>query len=31
MNDRLGPALGKAQLPEPSRVEWLSFLAHHDH
>jgi hypothetical protein len=29
MNDRLGPALGKAQVPEPSRMEWLSFMAHH--
>lgn len=31
MQSRLGPALGKAGLPEPTRVEWMSLLAHHDH
>jgi hypothetical protein len=32
MASRLGPALGEAGLPEPTRVEWLSVLgAHHDH
>jgi hypothetical protein len=29
MASRLGPALGKAGLPEPSRVEWLAVLGHH--
>jgi hypothetical protein len=24
MESRLGPALGKASMPEPSRVEWLA-------
>jgi hypothetical protein len=24
MESRLGPALGKAGMPEPSRAEWLS-------
>ena len=28
MSSRLGPALGKVGLPEPSRVEWLSLLGH---
>ena len=32
MESRLGPALGKAGLPEPSRAEWLSVKGHHhDH
>jgi hypothetical protein len=32
MASRLGPALGQAGLPEPSRVEWLSVLGtHHTH
>jgi hypothetical protein len=29
MSSRLGPALGKANVPEPSRVEWMSLLGHH--
>jgi hypothetical protein len=29
MAARLGPALGEAGLPQPSRVEWLSLLQHH--
>lgn len=28
MNSRLGPALGKAGVPEPTRAEWLTLLAH---
>jgi len=32
MGSRLGPALDKVGLPEPSRVEWLSVLGeHHTH
>jgi hypothetical protein len=30
MASRLGPALGEAGLPEPTRVEWLSLLGHHN-
>jgi hypothetical protein len=30
MDSRLGPALGKAGVPEPSRVEWMSVLGHHE-
>jgi hypothetical protein len=26
---RLGEALGKAGVPEPTRAEWLTLLAHH--
>lgn len=29
MASRLGPALGKVGLPEPTRVEWLSVLGDH--
>lgn len=29
MESRLGPALGQAGVPAPSRVEWLSVLGHH--
>jgi hypothetical protein len=29
MESRLGPALGKAGLPEPSRAEWLAVKGHH--
>jgi hypothetical protein len=29
MSSRLGPALGKAGLPEPTRIEWLTLLGHH--
>ena len=29
MEARLGPALGKAGLPEPSRAEWLAVRGHH--
>ncbi len=29
MDSRLGPAIGKAGLPGPTRVEWLTLLAHH--
>jgi hypothetical protein len=29
MASRLGPALGQAGVPEPTRVEWLSLLGHH--
>jgi hypothetical protein len=29
MASRLGPALAQAQLPEPTRLEWLSVLGHH--
>jgi hypothetical protein len=29
MTSRLGPALGGAGLPEPTRVEWLSLLGYH--
>jgi len=29
MASRLGPALDKVGLPEPSRVEWLSVLGEH--
>ena len=28
MAARLGPALGQAGLPEPSRVQWLTVLGH---
>jgi hypothetical protein len=28
MNSRLGEALGKAGVPEPTRAEWLTLLAH---
>ncbi|HEY8789424.1 MAG TPA: hypothetical protein VIM10_09885 [Actinopolymorphaceae bacterium] len=30
MASRLGPALHEAGLPEPSRVEWLTLLGHHN-
>lgn len=26
---RLGPALGQAGVPEPTRAEWLSVVGHH--
>jgi len=29
MASRLGPALDKVGLPEPTRVEWLSVLGEH--
>lgn len=29
MNTRLGPALGQADAPTPSRIEWLTTPAHH--
>jgi hypothetical protein len=29
MNSRLGPAIGKAGVPEPSRMDWLTLLANH--
>ena len=29
MGSRLGPALGGAGMPEPSRAEWLSVEGHH--
>jgi hypothetical protein len=29
VESRLGPALGQAGLPEPTRVEWLSTLGHY--
>ena len=29
MESRLGPALGGAGLPEPSRAEWLAVEGHH--
>lgn len=29
MSSRLGPALDKVGLPEPTRVEWLSVLGEH--
>lgn len=29
MSSRLGPALGQAGVPQPTRMEWLSILAHH--
>ncbi len=29
MSSRLGPALDKVGLPEPSRVEWLSVVGEH--
>ena len=29
MGSRLGPALGQAQVPQPTRVEWFSVLGHH--
>jgi hypothetical protein len=29
MDARLGPALGKLGLPEPSRAEWMSVAGHH--
>jgi hypothetical protein len=28
MTSRLGPALGQAGVPQPTRMEWLSVLAH---
>jgi hypothetical protein len=31
MDARLGPALGKVGVPEPSRIEWLSVAGHHAH
>jgi hypothetical protein len=32
MANRLGPALGKAGVPEPSRVEWFAVVGnHHTH
>jgi hypothetical protein len=31
MAARLGPALGQAGVPEPSRIEWLSLEGHHTH
>jgi hypothetical protein len=27
--DRLGPALGQAGVPQPTRTEWLSLLGHY--
>jgi hypothetical protein len=30
MNSRLGAALGQSGLPDPSRVEWLTVLGHHE-
>jgi hypothetical protein len=29
MSARLGPALGRAGLPEPARVEWFAVEGHH--
>jgi hypothetical protein len=29
MESRLGPALGQAQIPEPSRLEWFTVVGHH--
>jgi hypothetical protein len=29
MDSRLGPALGKAGLPDPTRMEWLSVAGHY--
>ena len=29
MASRLGPALGQVGVPQPTRIEWLSILAHH--
>jgi hypothetical protein len=29
MTSRLGPALGQAGVAEPSRVEWLAVVGHH--
>lgn len=29
MSSRLGPALGQAQVSEPTRVEWFSLAGHH--
>jgi hypothetical protein len=29
MQDRLGPALHAAALPEPTRVEWLTIVGNH--
>jgi hypothetical protein len=29
MESRLGPALGKAGLPEPSRAEWMPVKGRH--
>jgi hypothetical protein len=29
MSSRLGPALGQAEVPEPSRLEWLTVEGHH--
>jgi hypothetical protein len=29
MASRLGPALGKAGVPEPTRMEWLSVVGHY--
>ena len=31
MADRLGAALGQAGLPNPTRVEWLTVVGHHNH
>jgi len=31
MASRLGPALGQAGLPDPTRVEWLTLVGHHTH
>lgn len=30
MASRLGPALGQAGVPEPTRLEWLSVVGHHN-
>jgi hypothetical protein len=30
METRLGPALGKAGLPEPVRMEWMTLLGQHN-
>jgi hypothetical protein len=29
MNSRLGPALGQASAPEPTRVEWMNLKGNH--
>ena len=29
MNSRLGPAIGKAGVPEPVRMDWLTLLRQH--
>ncbi len=31
MAEALGPALGQAGLPAPTRVEWLTLVGHHTH